>query len=302
MRKDFDLLLIKTAISDDRPLLLGMIKIDGKKIAQDIIFELKSGKLPNKFLAVFLVGDNPASESFVKQKEKIAKELGIDFRIYKFGGDLSSDKLKEKMSQIISSKLCGGAVLQLPLPAGLNPLYVMNVIPPEKDVDVLSERSLGGFYNGRSKILPPSVAAVVEIFKYLNIKINTIKSVAVVGQGNLVGKPITSWLSGKIPQVAIFDKGSDLTNLKEADVVILGAGVCGLVKAPMLKRGAGVIDFGYGQKQIANNKWQVGGDFDDDSIAETGESYLSFYTPTPGGTGPVLVACLLKNFFEINRE
>ena len=275
-----------------------MVKIDGKKISQIILDQLKSRPAPKKFLAVFLVGNNPASESFVGRKEKVAKELGVDFRIYKFEENLSNDELKEKMKQIISSKLCGGAVLQLPLPAELNPLYVMNIIPPEKDVDVLSERSLGGFYNGRSKILPPAVSVVIEIFKYLNIEINSVKSIAVVGQGPLVGKPITSWLSGKVSKVAIFDKGSDLTGLKESDVVILGTGVGNLIKASMLKKESGIIDFGYG----LDSNGKIGGDFDQGSIVSVGDSYLSFYTPTPGGTGPILVACLFKNFYDLNEE
>lgn len=275
-----------------------MIKIDGKKISQIILDQLKSRPIPRKFLAVFLVGNDSASESFVRQKEKIAKELGIDFRIYKFEENLSNDKLKEKMKQIISSKLCGGAVLQLPLPGGLNPLYVMNVIPPEKDVDVLSERSLGGFYNGRSKILPPSVVVVEEIFKYLKIDISSLKSIAVVGQGTLVGKPITSWLSGKVSRVAIFDKGSDLTELKEADIVISGTGVSDLIKVSMLKKEAGIIDFGYG----SDSSGKIGGDFDQNSIASVGDNHLNFYTPTPGGTGPILVACLFKNFYDLNEK
>jgi methylenetetrahydrofolate dehydrogenase (NADP+)/methenyltetrahydrofolate cyclohydrolase len=275
-----------------------MIKIDGKKIAQNIVSELKSRAVPDKFLAAFLVGDNSASESFVRQKEKIAKELGVDFRIYKFDGNLNNDQLKEKIIQVISSKLCGGAILQLPLPAGLNPLYVLNAIPPEKDVDVLSERSLGSFYNGRSKILPPSVSTVNEVLKEMKLKINSGVKFAVVGQGALVGKPISTWLSGKTSQAFILDKGSDFSVLKDSDIVILGTGQPGIIKASMLKKGAGIIDFGYGQ----DTNGKISGDFDEDSLANIDRDYLSFYTPTPGGTGPILVACLFRNFYDLNKE
>ena len=274
-----------------------MIKIDGKKIAQNIISELKSLPVPDKFFAAFVVGDNPAIVSFIRQKEKIAKELGVDFRIYKFEENLDNDRLKEKMRQIISSKQCGAAILQLPLPAHLNFQYIMNSIPPEKDVDVLSERSLGGFYAGRSKVLPPAVSVVSEIFKDRGITIDSSLKFAVVGQGALVGKPITTWLSGKISQTIILDKGSDLSGLKEADIAILGAGQAGIVKASMLKKNSGVIDFGYG----LNAEGKTSGDFDESSLSGVDLDHLSFYTPTPGGTGPILVACLFKNFFILGQ-
>lgn len=276
-----------------------MIKIDGKKIAQDIISGLKERPSPKRFLAAFVIGSDPTISSFVKQKEKIAKELGVDFRIYNIDSSVNNDRLKDKMSQVISAKQCGAAILQLPLPAQLNPQYIMNVIPTAKDVDVLSERSLGSFYNGRSKIMPPAVAVVGEIFKSLGIEIASLKSIAVVGQGALVGKPISTWLSGKASSIIILDKGSDLSALKEADVVILGTGQAGIIKASMLKKGAGIIDFGYGTRQVADGKSQITGDFDEKSLAEVGEDFLSFYTPTPGGTGPILVACLFKNFFNL---
>lgn len=274
------------------------MKIDGKQISQKILDELKQKPKIKRFLAAFIVGNNPASESFVKQKEKIAKELGVDFRIYHFEDSLNNDQLKDKMSQIISSKLCGGAILQLPIPSGLNASYVLNAIPPQKDIDLLSERSLGSFYSGRSKILPPSVIAVKEVLKETGIDIKNLKSIAVVGQGILVGKPITTWLSGKVPQIFALDKGSDLSVLKGVDVVVLGTGVKGLVKALMLKKGAGVIDFGYG----TDNNGKMGGDFDEDSITQAGGDHLVFYTPTPGGTGPILVAGLLKNFYDLNEK
>ncbi len=275
-----------------------MIKIDGRKIAQDIISELKSRSVPEKFFAVFVVGNNPAILSFVRQKESVAKELGIDFRIYKFEENLSNDQFKEKISQVVLSKQCGAAVLQLPLPAHINFQYVMNVIPPEKDVDVLSERSLGGFYSGRLNIFPPAVSVIAEILRYKNITIDSSLKFAVVGQGVLVGKPIATWLSGKTSQTIILDKGSDLAALKEADIAILGTGQSGIIKAPMLKKNSGVIDFGYG----LNPRGKVSGDFDESSLSQTGENYLSFYTPTPGGTGPILVACLFRNFYDLNQK
>jgi methylenetetrahydrofolate dehydrogenase (NADP+)/methenyltetrahydrofolate cyclohydrolase len=274
-----------------------MIKISGREIASKILNDLKSKPVPKNFLAVFLVGNDPSSVSFIDQKEKIAKELGVDFRIYKLE-EASKDKLKEKITQVVSSKKCGGAVIQLPLPGIENPQYVLNAILPKKDVDVLSERSLGSVYSQRTKILPPAASVANEIFKYLNIELSFLHSVAVVGQGVLVGKPISSWLSGKVSEVFILSKGSNFGVLKNADIVISGTGDVGLIKASMLKKSAGVIDFGYG----ADENGKVKGDFDEESLKKVDENYLSFYTPTPGGTGPILVACLFKNFYTLNSE
>lgn len=274
------------------------MKIDGKKIAQVILFELKSKPIPEKFLAIFLVGSDPASVSFINQKEKFAKELGVDFRLYKYDESITNDELREKMRKVVSAKKCGGAVLQLPLPKHLNPNYLINIITPNKDVEVLSERTLGSFHDGRSKILPPSVAVIDEIFKYLNIDVASLKSIVVVGQGQLVGKPVTTWFLGKIPQVHALDKKSDFSVLKNTDLAVLGTGDALLFKASMFKKGCGVIDFGYG----TDKQGKIGGDFDPDSLQETGVDYLRFYTPTPGGTGPVLVACLFKNFYVLNSK
>ncbi|MBI2033624.1 MAG: hypothetical protein HYT13_00815 [Candidatus Liptonbacteria bacterium] len=120
--------------------------IDGKKIAESILAKLRSKPKPEKFLATVLVGEDPASISFLKQKEKAAKELGVDFRLYKFPKEIKNDSLREEVLKISKHKTCGGVIVQLPLPEHLNKHYILNVIPREKDVDVLGERALGAFY------------------------------------------------------------------------------------------------------------------------------------------------------------
>ena len=252
---------------------------------------------PEKFLAGILAGDNAASKSFLHQKEKFAKELGIDFRRYEFSGEIPDDELQKEIRNISEVNECGGCILQLPLPTGQHEQSALNAISPEKDMDVLGERSLGEFYAGRGKILPPSVAVVEEIIKRLEIETSS-SVVAVVGAGRVIGKPIATWLLGKVKELIVLDKGSDLGELKKADVVILGAGVPGLVSPSMLKDGAGVIDFGYGK----NKEGKTCGDLDASELLTTYYSLLTFYTPTPGGTGPILVAKILENFYKLNSE
>src|SRR3990167_11058082 len=221
-----------------------MTIIDGKKIAFEIIDELK--KLPKleKFMAAILVGDNPASANFIRQKEKTAKELGVDFRIYNLLANLNNDQLRDEVRKIAEHKTCGGVIVQLPLPEHINKHYILNVIPREKDVDVLGERALGAFYTGRNPVLPPAVGTVEKILQTTHYSLPT-TNFAVVGLGFLIGKPIATWLMGKAKEIILLDKFSDLSVIKNADVVILGTGQAGLIKPEMLKDGVGVIDFGY---------------------------------------------------------
>ncbi len=285
--------------------------IDGKKIAEDILARLKEKKT-KKFFAAFLVGNDPASVSFLKQKEKVAKELGIDFRIYTFSKETTQDSLRKEILKIAGHKTCGGAIVQLPLPPHINPQYVMNVIPREKDVDVLGERALGAFYAGRNIVFPPAVGVFCEIIQNFPPKADQPRAekfeiknsrVAIVGLGNLVGKPIATWLKGRVSDLYLLDKGSDYSLLKNADVVVLGTGQPHLISKEMLKEKVLVIDFGYGRKQMANGEWQLVGDFDASQPTTDNQQPMTIlYTPTPGGTGPILVAKLFENFFVLNSN
>jgi 5,10-methylene-tetrahydrofolate dehydrogenase/methenyl tetrahydrofolate cyclohydrolase len=265
--------------------------LDGKKIAEAICKNLKNFPTPKKFLAGILVGEDSASSGFLKKKFSAAKELGLDFRLYNFGPDILGDKLREEVGRIANQSVCGGVILQLPLPGQINAQYVLNAIPLTKDIDVLGERSLGAFYAGRSKILPPSVATAEEILRKSPIDLKE-SVVAVVGAGQLIGRPVANWLLGKAKEVIVLDKGSDYSLLKKADIIILGVGAPALIKGEMLKDGASVIDFGYAK----NSDGKISGDLNLSSKLD----HLNFYTPTPGGTGPILVAKIIENFYKLN--
>jgi len=303
--------------------------IDGKAIAQKIIDKLKSQKTPEKILAVIQVGENPVSASFIKQKEKVAKELGVDFRLYEFDEGISQDNLRKEVVKISNLKKVGGIIIQLPLPKHINNQYVLNAIPREKDIDVLGERALGAFYAGRNQILPPAVGVVEELLRTTNYELQ-IKKVAVVGLGRLVGKPIAVWLMKKCKELYLLDQESDLSHsasflqqssgqagqaiLKQADLVICGVGKAGIIKPDMLKNDASVIDFGYDinhetynikhetSEKEYENKIKISGDFDPSDVTSYMLHVTCFYTPTPGGTGPVLVAKIFENFYTLNNE
>ncbi|MCR4275343.1 MAG: bifunctional 5,10-methylenetetrahydrofolate dehydrogenase/5,10-methenyltetrahydrofolate cyclohydrolase [Candidatus Wolfebacteria bacterium] len=277
-----------------------MQAINGKEIAQKIIENLKNKPKPEKILAVIKVGENPASESFIKQKEKVAKELKVDFRLYDLNENISQDDLRKEVVKLANLKKVGGIIIQLPLPKHINNQYVLNVIPREKDIDVLGERSLGAFYAGRNPVLPPSVATVEELLRATSYKLQVVK-VAVVGLGQLVGKPIAVWLIKKCKELYLLDQGSDLGILKQADLVILGVGKAEIIRPDMLKESASVIDFGYERSE--GQTGAISGDFDASALLASGYSLMTgFYTRTPGGTGPVLVAKIFENFYTLNNE
>lgn len=275
-----------------------MQKISGHEIAQKIIDRLKSEPKPKKILAAILVGENPASITFLKQKEKTAKELEIDFRIYRFSQDLKNDDLRQEVGRIANQKPVGGIIVQLPLPEDINPHYVLNTIPREKDIDVLGERALGAFYTGRNLVLPPAAGVVEEIVNATSFKLRASK-IAVVGLGFLIGKPITTWLMGKTKEIYLLDEGSDFEILKQADLIITGVGKAGLIKPEMLKSGTSIIDFGYS----LDKDGEILGDFDASQLPNSPINQSSnFYTPTPAGTGPILVAKLFENFYKLNEK
>jgi methylenetetrahydrofolate dehydrogenase (NADP+) / methenyltetrahydrofolate cyclohydrolase len=262
------------------------MKIDGRKIASNIINNLKKADRPNKILAAVLVGDNAQSKSFLKQKERIADLLDVPFHLYQFDESIIEEDLNREIEKIGADEEVGGIIIQLPLPPHYNRGAVLAAVDPRKDVDALAPES-------RELVLPPPVEVVNDILQSVNYDLKD-KVVAVVGRGFLVGHPLIEYFQDKCAELLAFDSKSDLTRLKKADLVITGVGKSGLIKPDLLNAGVGVIDFGY---DIKNDK--ISGDLDASSSSLL--SSLSFYTPTPGGTGPVLVAEIFKNFYKLNK-
>jgi methylenetetrahydrofolate dehydrogenase (NADP+)/methenyltetrahydrofolate cyclohydrolase len=268
-----------------------MQKISGARIADEIIESLRTRPAPKKFLAVFVVGDHLQTAAFVAQKEKIAAALGVDFRVYRYAAGISSDALRQRMHRVVDGSRCGGAVLQLPLPAPADARYCANAIPTSKDVDALSARAMGALATGKANIVPPAVMAIEHILRAINAPLSAYKKAVVIGYGPLVGKPAALWLAGNVPCVVVLEKGAPYDALRDADIVISGAGVPGLLKSDMVKKNAVVIDFGYG----IDARGKVSGDIDEQSFLTGG--FDGYYTPTPGGTGPLVVASLFENFY-----
>ena len=251
------------------------IVIDGKMIANKIINYLKNQPTPNKSLIVEMMGHNPAAHSFLEQKKRVAEKLRIPIILYLHNYNIGNYWLWREINEFSQRPDIGGITISLPLPLEYNQELILNSISPLKDVDCLNEATAG--------IESPTVGAVKKICESLQFNVAD-KKIAVVGKGFLVGQPIIRWLSGQVQKLFVLDSKSDLSILKEADLVITGVGKQGLIKPEMLKSGAGVIDFGYG------------GDMQTTSCSL---DHLNFYTPAFGGVGPILVACLFENFYKL---
>ncbi|MDA1334512.1 MAG: bifunctional 5,10-methylenetetrahydrofolate dehydrogenase/5,10-methenyltetrahydrofolate cyclohydrolase [bacterium] len=267
--------------------------LEGKPLALEIKEELKKANA-KKRLAIVMVGDNSASESFVALKEKFAKEVGIETKRYAFPKDISTNELRARMKDIVHEAKNNGVIVQLPLPEEIDTQSVLNAVTPQKDVDVLSARAVGDFQVGKSKIVPPVVGAVKLLFERNNISVRN-KHVVVVGHGLLVGKPIAIWLKQGCARVTVMpDEDSfDSTMLGLADIIISGAGKPCLITGDLVKDGVVVVDVG-----MSEQNGKLVGDVDHESVALKAQCM----TPEKGGVGPLTVAFVFKNLMTLAKK
>ena len=266
-----------------------MAVIDGKKMAEEIKAELKAEvlRLNKKLrLAVIKVGEDKVTEKFLEQKKKFGDAVGIDVRIYDLPADITTNKLREKLAEVVHIKENAGVIVQLPLPTHINTQYILDGIIPEKDPDMLSSKSIGLFSSGRGKILPPVVAAIKYIFDKNKVDVKG-KKVVVIGAGRLAGKPVATWLMNQGAALTVIDENTEDPTLHtiNADIIVSGVGEPGLIKSDIVKDGVIVIDVG-----TSESNGKLSGDVDQ-AVAEK----ASLFTPVPGGVGPLTVAMLFKN-------
>mgnify|MGYP001584393468 CR=1 FL=1 len=277
--------------------------LNGKKLADKILARLRRTILRQRLrlkLAAVLIGNDPASLSFIRKKKQACEKIGIGFALYQFPATISQQKLEREVKSIAKNPAISGMIIQLPLPKSLNIDSVLNSAPLKKDVDCLGKDCREMFAAGKSKILPPVVGAVKELFQAYKIKIQG-KEILIIGKGRLVGQPLITWLSKaketgspSLLRVLVADKSTqDLTGLtRQADVIITGTGKPGLISGKMIKKGAVIIDVGSAKKD-----GKIVGDVDFESCVKKAGAV----SPVPGGVGPLTVACLLENLVELNN-
>ena len=279
--------------------------LDGKALAADMRAEMKLevARLKQEHdlvpgLAVVLVGDDPASVSYVKGKQKACGELGVYSRELKFDADLSEEELLRVVSQLNGDDEIHGILVQLSLPEGLDEGRVLNAINPDKDVDGLQPVNLGRLMRGEEGFLPCTPHGVQKILVRSGIEVAG-RHVVVVGRSTLVGRPVANILTqkseGANATVTICHTGTrDLASFtRQADILIVAAGRPRMITAEMVKEGATVIDVGVEQVADPTRKrgYRLVGDVDFDGVREKAGAI----TPVPGGVGPMTITLLLFN-------
>ena len=270
--------------------------IDGKALAQNMRIQLK--KDVEAFtaahgaigLAVVLVGENPASQVYVRNKIKACEETGILSHAFYLPQDTTQTQLEELITSLAEDKNIHGILVQLPLPKGLDSERVLKLIPYEKDVDGFCAENIGKLAMGQETLVACTPYGVMKMLESQNIPLSG-KRAVVIGRSNIVGKPMSMLLTNADATVTVCH--SKTQNLKEiclqADVVVAAIGRAKFVTADMIKEGAVVIDVGMNRDE--NGK--LCGDVDYENVKEK----ASYITPVPGGVGPMTITMLMYNAY-----
>ena len=274
--------------------------IDGKKISENLISEIKKEVLKIKKkgnppgLSVILIGEYPASQIYVKNKEKKAREAGINSEVIRYPEDISEKEVLEKINQLNNNSKVSGILVQLPLPGHINKERIINSILPSKDVDGFHPINVGNLSSGVESIVPCTPLGCLLLIKSVEKNL-TGKHAVILGRSNLNGKPMAQLLLKENCTVTILhSKTSDLkTECKRADILVAAVGVKEIVKGDWLKKNAVVIDVG-----INKVDGKIVGDVD----FESSKNIAKAITPVPGGVGPMTIACLLKNTVECYKR
>ncbi|KHK10591.1 bifunctional 5,10-methylene-tetrahydrofolate dehydrogenase/ 5,10-methylene-tetrahydrofolate cyclohydrolase [Listeria monocytogenes SHL002] len=266
--------------------------IDGKKLAKEIqekvtreVAELvKEGKKPG--LAVVLVGDNQASRTYVRNKQKRTEEAGMKSVLIELPENVTEEKLLSVVEELNEDKTIHGILVQLPLPEHISEEKVIDTISYDKDVDGFHPVNVGNLFIGKDSFVPCTPAGIIELIKSTGTQIEG-KRAVVIGRSNIVGKPVAQLLLNENATVTIaHSRTKDLPQVaKEADILVVATGLAKFVKKDYIKPGAIVIDVGMDRDE--NNK--LCGDVDFDDVVEE----AGFITPVPGGVGPMTITMLL---------
>jgi len=263
--------------------------INGNDLAQNILSKLRSEVKRLAFTPLFcdiLVGDDAVGASYVKIKAKRAEEIGLNFQLIQLPGSATTDDVVAQIKKIQLEPFLAGLIIQLPLPAAIDKTIVLNAIDPRVDVDGLGELS--------KKMPPPTAGAVEAILDSLKLDLKPMQ-ILVIGQGELVGKPVTNLLKNRGLNVTTADAATE--NLKElslaADIIISGVGQPKLINDGLIKPGVILIDCG-----TSESAGSIVGDVDSESVA----AKAKFLAPVPGGVGPVTVAKLLQNVVRVAQD
>ena len=269
--------------------------LDGKKLRDKIFEDLKAklDKMPTKpTLAVILVGENPASQIYVRNKKKTAEKLGINSLSIEYPSDISEEELLKKIEELNNDENVTAILVQLPLPEHINKNRVIDTILPRKDVDGLTPYNLGKLFSGEDPyVYPCTPKGILLLLDEYNIDLDG-KNVVVVGRSNLVGKPVAQMLLKRNATVTMCHSHTkNLSNItKTADIVVSAVGK-NVIGEKMLKSNCVVIDVGI----FRDENGKISGDVDFENVSKI----AAYISPVPGGVGPMTIASLMLNTVEL---
>ena len=277
--------------------------IDGKMLStsykermkeQIVELEAKYGRKP--CLAVIIVGEDPASQSYVRGKIKAAAFVGMDSRLIELPATISEEELLRNIADLNADGGVDGILVQLPLPGHINSNEVIEAITPMKDVDGFHPMNVANLWLGLDSMVPCTPKGIMKIIETTGINPDG-KVAVIVGRSNIVGKPVAKLLLDANATVMMaHTHTADLKSITvQADILVVAAGSLGLIKGDMVKPGAVVIDVGIGR----NSEGKLSGDVDFEGASRV----ASYITPVPGGVGPMTITMLMENTIEcfINR-
>jgi len=272
---------------------MGAVLMDGNLLRDEIVARLReriaAAGSPEVCLATVLVGDDGPSQRYVRMKHKKAEEAGLASRHVDLPATVSQAEVESVVRGLVLDDAVHGILVQLPLPDGLDPEPVIDLIPPAKDVDGLTERSMGRLVRGRPGLVGCTPLGVMRLLERYEIPTSGQRA-TVIGRSTLVGLPLSLLLARKGVDATVtmaHSRTADMAAVvREADIVIGAAGHARMITADMVKPGATVIDVG-----VSRTEAGIVGDVDFEPVAQV----AGFITPMPGGTGPMTIACLLEN-------
>ncbi|MDB2350862.1 bifunctional 5,10-methylenetetrahydrofolate dehydrogenase/5,10-methenyltetrahydrofolate cyclohydrolase [Candidatus Marinimicrobia bacterium] len=262
----------------------------------------KKGIIPG--LCVILVGDNPASQIYVKTKSKKLQSLGLRSKNIYLDIDVSQNELIQIISGLNQDSNYHGILVQMPLPSHIDSQEIINSIDSTKDVDGFHPENVGWLSIGKPRFIPCTPKGIMKIFKHYNIELSG-KDIVVIGRSNIVGRPMSilvssngDWSNGTCTICHSRTKNLEQYT-RNADVVISAIGKPNYLKADMIKKGSIIIDVGINRVKADNDKgYKIIGDVDYNSVIDK----VSFITPVPGGVGPMTIAMLVENTIEAAEQ
>ncbi|AKG04332.1 bifunctional methylenetetrahydrofolate dehydrogenase/methenyltetrahydrofolate cyclohydrolase [Salimicrobium jeotgali] len=274
--------------------------IYGSELAQEIRSELKSevetlnGQGIHPKLSVIIIGDDPASKSYVRGKQKASNKIGMDADLWEYDSTITEPELLNKIEELNNEKSVHGILVQLPLPEHIEDQKVIEAISPEKDVDGFHPISIGKMMTNQETFLPCTPHGIIVMMERAGIELEG-KHAVILGRSNLVGKPVGQLLLNKNATVTYcHSKTEDAQNItKQADILIVAIGKPSVISAEDIKSGAVVIDVG-----VNRVDGKLTGDVDFESVKEK----ASYLTPVPKGVGPMTITMLLHNTIEAAKR